>query len=499
MEPHSGARLTAGKVTNDNNMNWVREFAGLASDSRAVKPGYLFAALPGSKDDGARFIPDAVKRGAVAVLARPEAAGMARGVHFIADENPRARLAKFAAAFYGAQPSIVAAVTGTNGKTSVAVFLRQIWQTLGHPSASMGTIGVVTPTAAFTLAHTTPDPIEVHALLAELKREGVEHLALEASSHGLDQYRLDGVQIAAGAFTNITRDHLDYHASFEAYLAAKLRLFTEVLHADGVAVINVDAEHAEEFLKASETRGLRILTVGETGDTLRLVTREPFADGQRLGILYDGQSFDVSLPLAGSFQASNALVAAGLAIALGDDAAKVFAALEHLKGAPGRLEKVATAKSGAPIYVDYAHTPDALETVLTALRPHVTGKLYVIFGCGGDRDKGKRPLMGKAAAAFADRVILTDDNPRSEDAAAIRAQAHTGCPDAEEIGDRATAIRAGITALQSGDALIIAGKGHESGQIVGTVVHPFSDRDKAIEAALSLGGKAPKESKGEPA
>jgi len=490
MEPHSGERLTAGKVTNDNAMGLG--FSGLASDSRAVKPGYLFAALPGTKADGARFIPDAVKRGAVAVLARPEAAQEARalGVHFIADENPRLRLAKFAAAFYGRQPRDVAAVTGTNGKTSVTVFLRQIWARLGHPAASMGTIGVVTPKGAFELGHTTPDPIEIHAALAALAREGVDRLALEASSHGLDQFRLDGVDIAAAGFTNITRDHLDYHASFESYLAAKLRLFREVVRADGAAVVNADAGHAGDFLKAAQARRLRVLSVGESGDALKLVTREAFEDGQRLGILFEGRTYAVSLPLAGSFQASNALVAAGLAIALGDDAAKVFAALEHLKGAPGRLEKVAYAKTGAPIYVDYAHTPDALETVLTALRPHVSGKLHVIFGCGGDRDKGKRPLMGEAAAKHADRVIVTDDNPRTESASAIRAEARAGCPLSVEIGNRATAIRAGVAALEKGDALVIAGKGHESGQIVGAVVHPFSDREKAVEAALILGGRA---------
>jgi UDP-N-acetylmuramoyl-L-alanyl-D-glutamate--2,6-diaminopimelate ligase len=470
----------------------AKDFTGLASDSRDVKPGYLFAALPGSKADGGEFIADAVKRGAIAVLARPElsARADALGVRFIGDENPRLRLARVAAEFFGVQPKTIAAVTGTNGKTSVAVFLRQIWTALGKRAASMGTIGVVTPSGEIALHHTTPDPVEFHRLLAQLKAEGVEHLAVEASSHGLDQYRLDGADIAAAAFTNITRDHLDYHASFDAYLAVKLRLFGEVVRDGGVAVINADAEHASEFLSAAQKRGLRVLTIGEHGGDVKLVSRTPHGDGQHLRIAYEGATTEIELPLAGAFQASNALVAAGLAIGLGDPADKVFAVLAHLKGAPGRLEKVAYAKSGAPIYIDYAHTPDALETVLTALRPHVTNKLHVVFGCGGDRDKGKRPLMGAAAAKFADDVIVTDDNPRSEDAATIRKEALAGCPGAREIGDRAQAIRAGVASLQSGDMLVIAGKGHETGQIIGKETRPFSDRDEAIKSAIELGGCA---------
>jgi UDP-N-acetylmuramoyl-L-alanyl-D-glutamate--2,6-diaminopimelate ligase len=486
METHSGASIGSGKVGKAPMVS-VRDFSGLASDSRAVKPGFLFAALPGAKADGARYIADAVRRGAVAVLGRADARGDAEklGVRFIADENPRARLAQFAAAFYGAQPKVVAAVTGTNGKTSVAVFLRQIWDTLGRNAASLGTIGVVTRHGEMALSHTTPDPIELHALLAQLARAGVDHLALEASSHGLDQYRLDGVEIAAAAFTNITRDHLDYHPSFEAYFAAKLRLFSEIVR--DVAVINRDAAGSEDVLAIAKQRGLKIVTVGEAGETLKLLARHPHGDGQTLGIAGHG---DIELPLAGSFQASNALVAAGLAIGLGDPAEKVLAALASLKGAPGRLEKVAYAKSGAPIYVDYAHTPDALETVLTAIRPHIKGKLAVVFGCGGDRDTGKRPLMGKAAHAFADSVIVTDDNPRSEDPAAIRAQALAGAPGAREIGDRAAAIADAIATLGAGDGLVIAGKGHESGQTIGGETRPFSDRAEAVKAAEQLGGRA---------
>jgi UDP-N-acetylmuramoyl-L-alanyl-D-glutamate--2,6-diaminopimelate ligase len=384
---------------------------------------------------------------------------------------------------------VVAAVTGTNGKTSVTVFLREIWTELGKKAASMGTIGVIAPCGEIKLDHTTPDPIETHRILADLKREGVDHLALEASSHGLDQFRLDGVEIAAGAFTNITRDHLDYHETFESYLSTKLRLFREVVRNEGIAVVNADAEHAELFHQAATKRGLRVLTVGARGQYLKLVTANPSADGQRLTITHANNTFDVRLPLVGRFQASNALVAAALAIALGDAATKVFHALERLQGAPGRLEKVAIASSGAPVFVDYAHTPDALETVLAALRPHATGRLHVIFGCGGDRDAGKRPLMGRAAARFADAAIVTDDNPRSEDPAEIRKQAMEGCPAARNIADRAEAIRAGIAALKTGDILVIAGKGHETGQIAQGVTRPFSDRDEAVQAALELGGR----------
>ncbi len=465
---------------------------GLASDSRKVMPGYLFAALSGSKTDGARFLSDAVARGARAILARPEAAAdvAALGVAFIADENPRLRLARMAAAFYGAQPDTVAAVTGTKGKSSVVAFLREIWTRLGKPAASLGTVGVVGPKGEAPLSHTTPDPVEIHHLLAELKRDGVEHLAIEASSHGLDQYRLDGVMVAAAGFTNITRDHLDYHATFEDYLAAKLRLFTEVVAEGGVAVVNSDAEHADAFVAAAQKRGLTLLTVGATGESIRLVSRESHGDAQALAIRHEGRSYKVLLPLAGTFQASNALVAAGLAIGLGEKADRVFAALAHLKGAPGRMEKVAFSVSGAPIYVDYAHTPDSLEKVLKALRPHTEGKLHVMFGCGGDRDKGKRPLMGQIAAALADDVIVTDDNPRSENPARIRKEILATVPAAREIGDRAQAIRAGIAALQVGDVLVLAGKGHETGQYIGNEVRPFSDREEAVKAALALGGRA---------
>jgi UDP-N-acetylmuramoyl-L-alanyl-D-glutamate--2,6-diaminopimelate ligase len=482
MEPQSGATVATGKV-GVSPMAGIETYSGLASDSREVKPGYLFAALPGARADGKAFMADAVKRGAVAVLGAPNIRPVAEalGVRFIADANPRLRLARLAAAFYREQPEIVAAITGTNGKTSVSVFLRQIWAELGHKAASMGTIGVVSPSGEIKLNHTTPDPIEMHALLAQL--------AIEASSHGIDQYRIDGVDVAAVAFTNITRDHLDYHPTFEAYLAVKLRLFTEIARAGGIAVVNADTDQAEAFIAAAKARGLQLMTVGQRGETLKLIAQTPSANGQDLRVVHAGTIFEVALPLAGGFQASNALVAAALAIGLGDTAENVFAALAKIKGAPGRLEKVALAASGAPIFVDYAHTPDALESVLQALRPHVVGRLRVVFGCGGDRDKGKRPLMGEIASRLSDSAVVTDDNPRSEDAAQIRKEILAACPDALEIGDRAAAIRAGIAALGVGDALVIAGKGHETGQTVGSETRPFSDSEEAVKSAVALGGR----------
>jgi UDP-N-acetylmuramoyl-L-alanyl-D-glutamate--2,6-diaminopimelate ligase len=470
--------------------NSAQQFRGIAADSREVKPGFLFAALAGTKTDGVRFVEEAVKRGAVAVLGTPEVRGLAQtlGVSFIAAANPRQRLSQMAAEFYGAQPACVAAVTGTNGKTSVASFVRQIWSFQGRKAASLGTIGIDSPSGHVSLGHTTPDPVRLHAELARLKAEGVEHLAMEASSHGLDQFRLDGVKIAAAGFTNITRDHMDYHQTFEKYLAAKLRLFRELVDEGGVAVVNLDADHAGDFLAAAKGRRLRSFTVGEKGESLRLVTRTPHAAGQELTLRYQGREHKIALPLAGSFQASNALVAAGLALGLGDPAEKVFAALGTLKGAPGRLELVARTRHDAAIYVDYAHTPDAIATVLQALRPHVKRRLHIVFGCGGDRDRGKRPLMGEAATRFADSVIVTDDNPRSEAPALIRREALAGAPGAREIADRADAILQAVAGLGDGDALVIAGKGHEDYQIVGSEVQHFSDREEAVKSALALGG-----------
>ncbi|HEX5278883.1 MAG TPA: UDP-N-acetylmuramoyl-L-alanyl-D-glutamate--2,6-diaminopimelate ligase [Micropepsaceae bacterium] len=470
----------------------ARQFQGIAADSREIRPGFLFAALSGSRTSGAQFIEDAVKRGAVAVLGSPDLADMAKalGVKFMPAANPRQSLARMAADFYALQPATIAAVTGTNGKTSVAAFVRQIWASQGRKSASLGTVGIDSPSGHVSLGHTTPDPVRLHAELARLKGEGIDYLAIEASSHGLDQYRLDGLKIAVGGFTNITRDHLDYHNTFENYLAAKLRLFAELIPDSGAAVINADAAHGEEFIAVSRTRKLRLLTVGRQGTGLRLIAQSPQPRGQSLTVAYDNREHRISLPLAGEFQASNALVAAGMTLATGDSAEAVFAALEQLKGAPGRLELVARTRQGASIFVDYAHTPDAIETVLKAVRPHVTGRLHIVFGCGGDRDKGKRPLMAAAAARFADCVIVTDDNPRSEDPAVIRKEALAGAPGAREIAGRREAIREAVAALRPDDAMIIAGKGHEDYQIIGRDVLPFSDRTEATEAALALGGTA---------
>ena len=458
-----------------------RDITGVAVDSRAVKPGNLFVAVPGTKADGLTFVPQALKAGAVAVMAERKPA-LPDNVTFVQVPNVRAALALAAALFYSRQPQTIAAVTGTSGKTSVAAFTRQIWTALGKQAASIGTVGLVSPKREIYGSLTTPDPIDLHRTLAELVTEGVTHLALEASSHGLDQHRLDGVRVSVGGFTNLSRDHLDYHPSLEAYLAAKLRLFESLIEPGGAAVIDVDHEHAQAFVAAAKARGLSIITVGRHGTGIRLVesARDGFA--QALMLEHGGRSFRVRLPLVGEFQVENALVAAGLAVATGGDPATVFPALEHLVGAPGRLELVGTSR-GAPIFVDYAHKPDALAKALEALRPYTAARLIVVFGAGGDRDRGKRPLMGVVAAAKADRVIVTDDNPRSEDAAAIRAAIIAAAPGATEIGDRHDAIRSAIAGLGTGDVLLIAGKGHETGQIIGDRVVPFSDHE-AVAAAL---------------
>lgn len=465
---------------------------GLTSDSRTVEQGFLFAALPGARLDGSRFIADALARGAAAVLVPSEGAPQApllgpagRPVPLIVDANPRRCFALMTARFFGLQPKCVAAVTGTNGKTSVVWFLRQIWQALGHPAAALGTLGLVTPTATEPGSLTTPDPVALHRTLARLAAEGIEHAALEASSHGLDQHRLDGVRIAAAAFTTLGRDHLDYHASEEAYLAAKLRLFSECVTPGGAAVINADAPHAARVIAAASPR-LTVLSYGHAGDALRLVSRADSAAGQALTVVINGTATHaLTLPLIGDFQAMNALCAAGLACATGAVPEAALAALASLRPVPGRLERVGAARGGAaPVFVDYAHTPDALTAALSALRPHAQGRLMVVFGCGGDRDAGKRPQMGAVAARLADRVFVTDDNPRSERPGDIRAQVIAACPDATEIADRAEAIAVAVRALTAGDVLLIAGKGHETGQIVGSRVLPFDDRVVAA-AALS--------------
>ena len=456
---------------------------GVSADSRSVKPGDAFVAIAGGKTDGLRFIAPAIAAGAVAVVAeRPLDVRMPDGVTFVRVSNARRTLALAAAQFYPRQPQIIAAVTGTSGKTSVAAFTRQIWTTLGHRAASIGTIGVVSPRGETYGSLTTPDPVLLHQSIDQLAGDGVTHLAIEASSHGLDQFRLDGLQIAAGAFTNITRDHLDYHVSFEAYLAAKLRLFTELIAADGSAVIDVDHEHAGAVIAAAKPRGLAIVGIGRAGTSIRLVDAKIDGFSQTLRIEHAGKNYQVRLPLVGEFQVENALIAAGLALATGGNPASVFAALARLNGAKGRLELVGD-KRGAPIFVDYAHKPDALAKALDALRPYASGRLVVVFGAGGDRDRGKRPLMGEVAVAKADRVVVTDDNPRGEDAGAIRASIIASAPGAIEIGDRREAIRSAIADLRRGDVLLVAGKGHETGQIIGDRIVPFSDHE-AVAAAL---------------
>src|SRR5580704_17927031 len=460
----------------------AREIAGIAADSRAVKPGFLFVAVPGTKADGLTFLPQALAAGASAVMAETAPASLPDDIAFVAVGNVRRALALTAARFYRRQPGVIAAVTGTSGKTSVAAFTRQIWARLGLSAASIGTIGLVSPQRAVYGSLTTPDPIALHRSLDELTGEGVTHLAIEASSHGLDQHRLDGVRVGVGGFTNITRDHLDYHPSLEAYLAAKLRLFTDLIAPEGAAVVDVDHEHADAVVAAVRSRGLRLMTVGRNGEGIHLHDTAIEGFAQVMRIAHTGRSYRLRLPLVGDFQVENALVAAGQAIATGSDPAAVFDALEHIEGAKGRLERVGD-KNGAPIFVDYAHKPNALAKALDALRPYVKNRLVLVFGAGGDRDTGKRPLMGAIAVDKADHVIITDDNPRSEDPSAIRAAILTAASGAVEIGDRGEAIRRAVAELNTGDVLLVAGKGHESGQIVGDRVLPFTDHE-AVAAAL---------------
>jgi len=461
---------------------------GLAVDSRAVKPGDLFFALAGVRTDGARFIDAAIKAGAVAVAGDHPPQG-ALGVPFVVTSNARRALSLAAARFYPRQPATIAAATGTSGKTSVAAFARQIWQRLGHVSASIGTIGLVSDKRTVYGSLTTPDPIALHRQLDEITADGVTHLAFEASSHGLDQYRLDGVRVAAGGFTNLSRDHMDYHPDVAHYLNAKLRLFRDLIADGGAAVVSADHDCSAQVIEAAAARKLRIIAVGRKADAregIRVIGATIDGFAQRLVIEHRGRGHTIRLPLVGEFQIENALVAAGLAIGTGSVADDVFGNLEHLEGAKGRLELVGE-HNGAPIFVDYAHKPDALAKALQALRPYAKRRLVVIFGAGGDRDAGKRPIMGAIAAENADHIIVTDDNPRSEKPAAIRAAILAAAKGAREIGDRAAAIRAGIADLQPGDALLVAGKGHEIGQIIGDQTLPFSDHDAVADALAARG------------
>ncbi len=466
--------------------------SGLTADSRKVGPGFLFAALKGATVDGTKFAPDAAASGATVILCAAEAAEAVRAncpgnVVVLGAVEPRQVLARMAARFYGAQPDTIVAVTGTAGKTSVAHFVRQIFQAAGHPAASLGTLGTIKPDGESYGGLTTPDPVALQKELAELEAEGINHAALEASSHGLDQYRLDGVRLTAAAFTNLGRDHMDYHPSIEDYLRAKLRLFSELLPAGGTVVVDPGEKYADRVLDVARERGHVVLTVGETGKDLQLNGLKPSGAGQELTLQTARGEYKVTLPLIGRFQVSNALIAAGLAIAAGIDTGTALRGLENLKGAPGRLELAGKTRTGGLVFVDYAHKPDALDNALAALRPFADGALSVIVGAGGDRDPGKRELMGAAAARHADLVIVTDDNPRSEDPALIRKAVLSGAPGAIEISDRFEAIAEGVRRLKTGDILCVAGKGHETGQIVGDTVIPFSDHE-AVQRAISIEG-----------
>jgi UDP-N-acetylmuramoyl-L-alanyl-D-glutamate--2,6-diaminopimelate ligase len=458
---------------------------GFAIDHRKVAPGTVFGAFRGARFNGEDFIGEAIAAGAVAVVARPDAA--VSGAAHIADPEPRRAFARLAAPFFAPVPETLVAVTGTNGKTSVAEMTRQLWRMAGHHAASIGTLGVTTHDETVVTGLTTPDIVTFLANMSGLAREGVTHVAYEASSHGLDQFRNEGLRVVAGAFTNLSRDHLDYHATMDDYFAAKMRLFDEIVAPDGAAIVWTDDAWSRQAVERASARGLRLLTVGEKGDFIRLLARVPTRLGQTLELEIGGVAHEVELPLIGAYQAANALLSAALVIASGGEAGRTLTDLARLQPVRGRLERAAIARSGAPIYVDYAHTPDALEAAIAALRPHAKGRLIVVFGAGGDRDQGKRPEMGSVAAALADVAIVTDDNPRGEEPGEIRAMVLAGAPGLREIGDRRTAIAAAIAEAGKDDIVLIAGKGHEQGQIVGrgetARVLPFDDVTVARESA----------------
>ncbi len=466
---------------------------GLAVDSRDVRDGYLFAALPGSRVHGGEFIQYALRMGASAILTDSDGAALAEtelaasDAALIVTQDPRQTLAYTSALWFGAQPETMVAVTGTNGKTSVATFVRQIWTELGHAAINLGTTGVEGAWNA-ALARTTPEPITLHRTLAEAAAHGVTHAAMEASSHGLAQRRLDGVMLTAAGFTNFTQDHLDYHETFDDYFAAKAGLFRRVLPEEGTAVINVDDARGIEMRAVAAARGQQVLTVGRSVSDINLLGQRTDSTGQDIRFTFNGKTYQSRLNLIGDFQAENVLLACGLVIACGDAPDRVFETLPHLTTVRGRMQLAAKRKNGAAVFVDYSHTPDSIATALKAMRPHVMGRLIAIIGAGGDRDVTKRPLMGQAATENADLVIVTDDNPRSEDPAVIRGAVMLGAKGATEVGDRAEAILRGVDALGPGDALLIAGKGHEIGQVVGDDVLPFDDVEQASVAVAALDG-----------
>ena len=455
--------------------------SGFAIDNRKVAPGTVFGAFQGLRVNGEDYIPDAVRAGAVAVVARPQAT--VEGAVHIAHDNPRRLFALLAARYFAPFPDVTVAVTGTNGKTSTVELARQLWRMLGHHSASIGTLGVTTSVDQVSTGLTTPDIVTFLSNMSGLRREGITHAAFEASSHGLAQYRTEGLPVSAAAFTNLSRDHLDYHGDMDSYFDAKMRLFDEVVAPDGTAIVWADDQWSDKVIQRATKRGLRVLSVGVQGQALRLANRTPTQLGQTLEVEADGKLHRVNLPLIGAYQAANALTAAALVIAGGEDAAKVLELLGRVQPVRGRLERAVITKAGAPVYVDYAHTPDGLRAAIDALRPHTRGRLIALFGAGGDRDAGKRPQMGKVAAELADHVIVTDDNPRSEDPSAIRAAVMAGASGAEEIGGRRDAIAAAIAQAGADDIVLLAGKGHEQGQIIGDRVLPFDDVAVARECA----------------
>ena len=457
---------------------------GLTCDSREVKPGYVFAALPGTVTDGRKFIEGALEKGASAVLSTGK---IDLPIPYLNSDEPRLDYAKMAASLYAGQPEMLVAMTGTNGKSSTVEFLRQIWAYAGKSAACFGTLGVQAPKGYRTLTHTTPDAVALHKTLSDLKTEGVTHAAMEASSHGLDQYRLDGVKVSAAGFTNLTQDHFDYHTDAEDYFMAKARLFTELTPSAASVVINTNDEYGQRLVKMCEERGQDVMQVGWSGQDIRIDEVMPRASSQIVTLVAMGERHKIELPLAGEFQVLNAVSAFGLALVTGVPKETALEALENLYGVAGRMERAGQTNDGAPIFVDFAHTEDGLDKLLRSVRPHTMGDVIIAFGCGGDRDPDKRSKMGRVAARLADDVIVTDDNPRTEDAATIRKAVLTGCPEATEIGDRAAAIREGIKRLGPKDCLVIAGKGHEQGQIVGTKVIPFSDVEQVKQALKELG------------